>query len=192
MSRKTVTEILRRAGDRDENAVERLLPLVYDELRALAQHHLRGERPDHTLQPTALVHEAFLKLVDQTRVDWRGRGHFLAVASLAMRRLLVDHARGKKRQRRGDGVPALSLSAALPVAEEAQAEEIVLVDGLLDTLASFDLRAARVVECRFFGGLSIEETAAALELSPMTVKRSWRVARAWLRRELGTGAGEAP
>jgi RNA polymerase sigma factor (TIGR02999 family) len=188
MTRESVTEILRRATAKDGDAIERLLPLVYDELRALAGRHLRSERPDHTLQPTALVHEAYLKLVDQTRVDWRGRGHFLAVASLAMRRLLVDHARARRRERRGGGAPKLSLSAALPVADDSQAEEIVAVDRLLDALAGFDPRAAKVVECRFFGGLSIEETAAALELSPMTVKRSWRVARAWLRRELGESA----
>jgi len=165
-----------------------LLPLVYDELRRLARHHLRQERLDHTLQPTALVHEAYLKLADQTRAQWEGREHFLAVASLAMRRLLVDHARGRRRQRRGGGAPRLSLTAALPVADAdaEHAEEIVLVDQLLDTLAGFDARAARVVECRYFGGLSIEETATALGLSPMTVKRSWRVARAWLRREMGS------
>lgn len=191
MSREAVTEILRRAGARDAAAIERLLPLVYDELRALAGRHLRGERADHTLQPTALVHEAYLKLVDQTRVDWRGRGHFMAVASMAMRRLLVDHARARGRKRRGGDAPKLSLSAALPVADDAQADEIVAVDRLLDALAGFDPRAAQVVECRFFGGLSIEETAAALELSPMTVKRSWRVARAWLRKELDAGGAPA-
>lgn len=185
MSREAVTDFLARLGADEPAAASELLPLVYEELRRLARHHLRAERPDHTLQPTALVHEAYLKLVDQTRVDWRGRGHFLAVASLAMRRLLVDHARARQRQRRGGGAPALTLGAALPVADTGQAEDIVALDQLLDTLAGFDARAARVVECRYFGGLSIEETAAALDIAPMTVKRAWRLARAWLRRELG-------
>jgi len=184
MTRAAVTEYLARWKTADAPAVDHVLPLVYDELRRLANHHLQRERAGHTLQPTALVHEAYLKLVDQTRVSWRGRQHFLAVASLAMRRLLVDHARARLRERRGGGIEKLALTAALPVADPAQADEIVAVDQLLETLAGFDERAARVVECRFFGGLSIDETAAALDLSPMTVKRSWRAARAWLRREI--------
>lgn len=189
MSRDTVTRYLERWSDGDEQALDQVLPLLYDELRRLAQHLLRSERPDHTLQPTALVHEAYLKLVDQTRVNWRGRNHFMAVAALAMRRLLVDHARARGRARRGGDVQKLALTASLPVADPTQADEIVAVDALLDTLAEFDERSARVVECRFFAGLSIEDTAGALGLSPMTVKRSWRLARAWLRREL---SGDSP
>jgi RNA polymerase sigma factor (TIGR02999 family) len=187
MSRSAVTQFLER-WDRGEVApadADGIVPVVYQELRAMARQQLRGERPDHTLQPTALVHEAYLKLVDQDQVAWRGRNHFLAVASIAMRRLLVDHARGRARQKRGGDAVKVSLTASLPVADEDQATEIMAVDDLLDTLADFDERAARVVECRYFAGLSIEETATALGLSPMTVKRSWQLARAWLRKELG-------
>lgn len=185
MSRELVTTFLDR-WQRDQGAdAAEILPAIYDELRALARSYLARERVDHTLQPTALVHEAYLRLVDQERVSWRGRNHFLAVAAIAMRRLLVDHARGRRRDKRGGDAPKLSLTAAMPVADEdAMADEIVAVDDLLQTLAGFDARAAEVVQCRYFGGLTIEETAAALGLSPMTVKRSWQTARAWLRKEL--------
>jgi RNA polymerase sigma factor (TIGR02999 family) len=187
VSRAQVTEFLER-WDRGETCLDdagQIVPIVYEELRAMARRQLRGERPDHTLQPTALVHEAFLKLVDQDQVAWRGRNHFLAVAAVAMRRLLVDHARGRARQKRGGQAVKVSLTQSLPVASEDQATEIVAIDDLLGTLAEFDERAARVVECRYFAGLSIEETATALGLSPMTIKRSWQLARAWLRKELG-------
>jgi RNA polymerase sigma factor (TIGR02999 family) len=185
VSRELVTTFLDR-WQRDQGAdAAEILPAIYDELRALARSYLARERVDHTLQPTALVHEAYLRLVDQERVSWRGRNHFLAVAAIAMRRLLVDHARGRRRDKRGGDAPKLSLTAAMPVADEdAMADEIVAVDDLLQTLAGFDARAAEVVQCRYFGGLTIEETAAALGLSPMTVKRSWQTARAWLRKEL--------
>jgi RNA polymerase sigma factor (TIGR02999 family) len=189
MSRNNVTEFLRRWEQETSPDVAEVVPLVYEELRRIARHHLRAERADHTLQTTALVHEAYLRLVDQSRVAWRGRNHFLAVASLAMRRLLVDHARARCRAKRGNGVAVLTLTAALPVASDERAEEILVVDDLLGNLEAFDARAARVVECRFYGGLSIADTAAALGLSPMTVKRSWQIARAWLRREIEGRSG---
>jgi RNA polymerase sigma factor (TIGR02999 family) len=184
VSRESVTDLLGQWEHDSTRAVDRILPLVYDELRHLARHHMSHERSGHTLQTTALVHEAYLKLVDQKRVAWQGRNHFLAVASLAMRRLLVDHARGAARAKRGGGAKRLPLTLALPVADDGQADEIIAIDELLEKLAQVDERAARIVECRFFGGLSIAETSAALGMSPMTVKRSWRLARAWLRREL--------
>ncbi len=193
MSREAITQILVRAQAGDRAAVDEALPLVYDEMRRLASHFLSGERKDHTLTPTALVHEAYLKLVDQERVAWQGRSHFLAVASMVMRRLLVNHARDRARAKRGGGAPRISLSAisladlALPLTED-QAFQMIELDDLLGRLETFDARAARVVECRVFGGYSIDETADALVLSPMTVKRAWRLATAWLKRELAGGA----
>jgi RNA polymerase sigma factor (TIGR02999 family) len=181
-----VTRLLQNLDLADRFQADEFLDLVYGELRALASRHMQREQAAHTLQPTALVHEAYLRLVDQDAVAWRGRDHFLAIASVAMRRLLVDHARARARVKRGGDVVKVSLTASLPVADEDQATEIMAVDDLVSTLADFDERAARVVECRYFGGLSIEATAAALSLSPMTVKRSWQVARAWLRKELAT------
>jgi len=183
-----VTEILSGLEDGTLDATpaaEELMDAVYDELRALARRQLGAERADHTLQPTALVHEAYLRLVDQDHVQWQGRSHFLSVAAMAMRRLLVDHARGRGRAKRGGGAVKVVFTVSLPVAGRDRFEEIITVDDLLDTLAGFDERAARVVECRYFAGLSIDETAAALELSPMTVKRSWQLARAWLCKEMG-------
>jgi len=190
MNRLAVTTFLERwdRGETTAGDAGQIVPVVYEELRAMARRQLSSERPDHTLQPTALVHEAYLKLVDQDQVAWRGRNHFLAVASIAMRRLLVDHARGRAREKRGGGAAKVSLTASLPVANDDQAAEIMAIDDLLGTLAEFDERAARVVECRYFAGLSIEETATALGLSPMTVKRSWQLARAWLRKELGAAS----
>jgi len=188
MSRESVTQLLGQWQKGDTRIIDRVLPLIYQELHRMARGHLHSERHNHTLQPTALVHEAYLKLVDQTQVSWQGRNHFLAVASLAMRRLLVDHARALAREKRGGDKEKLSLTASLPIASNDQAAEIVAIDELLEKLAEFDERAARVVECRFFGGLSIEDTAAALDISPMTVKRAWRLARAWLKRELNAGS----
>ncbi len=185
MTREAITQLLVRAQEGDRSAVDAVLPLLYDEMRRLASHHMRGERRDHTLTPTALVHEAYLTLVDQERVRWQGRGHFMAVASTVMRRLLVDHARDRNRLKRGGGVRPLEISAVtLPMSED-QAFQMVELDELMLRLESFDPRACRVVECRFFGGLSVEETAEALEIAPATVKRAWRLAKAWLRSELG-------
>jgi RNA polymerase sigma factor (TIGR02999 family) len=192
MSRDVVTGFLARwqAGDTADARLQEVLPVVYEELRAMARRQLRAERADHTLQPTALVHEAYLRLVDQDRVRWQNRQHFLAVAAMAMRRLLVDHARQRSRHKRGGDQVKVTLTLSLPVGVEDPMAEVVAVDDLLATLASFDARAAQVVECRYFAGLSVEETAAALDLSPRTVKRAWQLGRAWLRKELGVG-GEA-
>ncbi len=187
MSREAITSFLAawQPGDDHGADLEAILPLVYDELRSLARRQLKAERLDHTLQPTALVHEAYLRLVDQERVQWQNRQHFLAVAAMAMRRLLVDHARGRQRLRRGGDQVKVALTESLPTPARDPFAEVVAVDDLMAQLAAFDGRAAQVVECRYFAGLTIEETAAALGLSPMTVKRSWQLARAWLLKEMG-------
>ncbi|MFN0151760.1 MAG: sigma-70 family RNA polymerase sigma factor [bacterium] len=186
MSNEAITRLLVRAQDGEASAVDEVLPLLYDEMRRLANHHMQGERATHTLTPTALVHEAYIRLVDQERVRWQGRGHFLAVASMVMRRLLVNHARDRAREKRGGGARPVTLtSITLPLVEDA-AFEMVELDELVARLESFDPRAARVVECRFFGGLSIDETAEALGIAPVTVKRAWLLAKTWLKRELGS------
>lgn len=187
MKQAEVTALLVSAEAGDAAALDRVLPLIYDELQDLARRHLSHERSGHTLTPTALVHEAYLKLVDQTRVQWQGRGQFLGVASLAMRRILVNHARDRKRLKRGGDAARIPLTEGLAVAApgtEHDDDFIIRLDGLLDHLAAFDPRAARVVECRYFAGLDVDETAAALGLGSATVKRDWALARAWLRREL--------
>jgi RNA polymerase sigma factor (TIGR02999 family) len=157
--------------------------LVYDDLRRLAQHYLKREHAGHTLQPTALVHEAFLRLIDQTRVDWRDRSHFFAVGAQAMRRILVNHAKSRGRLKRGGGKQKLSLDEALTVSMDDD-EQILALDEALERLAAVDERRAKIVELRFFGGLSVEETAAVLGVSKRTVEREWTACRAWLRREL--------
>lgn len=184
-----VTLLLQAAEAGDATSLDRILPLLYDELRELARRHGRRERPGHTLAATELVHEAYLRLVRQDRATWRNRGQFLGVASLAMRRLLVSHARRRARLRHGGGAWRVTLvtglEAELPAAEPGLDPQAVLkLDALLERLAAFDARAARVVECRWFAGLTVEETAVALAVSAPTVKRDWAVARAWLRREL--------
>jgi len=164
-------------------AAERLFPLIYDELKKRAQIYMAGERKDHTLQPTALVHEAFLKLVDQDRVNWQNRAHFLGVASTIMRRILVDHARAHAAEKRGDGAIRLSIDdVQVPI--EARAEGLVALDDALKKLAEFDERKAKIVEMRFFGGLTEEEIAENLGINNRTVQRDWRTARLWLYREL--------
>ena len=157
---------------------------VYDELRRLAAIALRNERPDHTLQPTALVHEAYLRLVDLPGGAWKNRNHFLALASRAMRRILVDHARTRKALKRGSGVIGALGELDIPIVDPAPTVDVVLLDTALDRLAEIDSRQARIVELRFFGGLSVEETATIIDASPRTVKRDWQLARAWLRREM--------
>lgn len=184
MNPDQVTVLLEQAQAGDRAALDRILPLLYDELHRLARAQMGRERGGHTLGPTALVHEAYLKLVDQTRVDWKGRAHFFAVAATAMRRILVSHARQRRRLKRGGGEALLHLDDGLEVIDPASDVDLVALDDLLEQLTTFDARGASVVECRVFGGLSIEETAAALEISPMTVKRSWRLAKTWLKREL--------
>jgi RNA polymerase sigma factor (TIGR02999 family) len=179
---EAVTGLLIAWSGGDAGALDRLVPRVYRALRRIAANRLRGERSDHSLDSTALVHEAYLKLVDQRRVSWRNRAQFFAVAARLMRRILVDHARRRKASVRG------ALRVTLTEIEEAEAVEIddfLMLERALSGLEAQDPRAARVVEARFFVGLTIDETAAVLEISPATVKREWSLARAWLRRELG-------
>ncbi|MGA2582567.1 MAG: sigma-70 family RNA polymerase sigma factor [Tepidisphaeraceae bacterium] len=179
-----ITQLLISLKNTDRSSVAaKLMPLVYDEFRALAARQLRKERPDHTLQPTALVHEAYLKLIDQTRVDWQGRTHFFAVGAQAIRRILVDHARQHKRQKRGGGAARVTLDDAVALAPQRQ-EEIIALDEALEKLAKLDARQAQVVEMRFFGGMSVEEVASSLNVSKRTVEGDWTMARAWLLREL--------
>ena len=178
-----VTKLLIELSNGDRDAVDLLLPVIYDELRKLAANYLRRERPDHTLQPTALVHEAYLRLVDQTRVNWQNRAHFFGVAAQIMRRLLVDHARKHNAEKRGQDFQKLSLDENIDRAVERSAELIAL-DDALKSLAVLDEQKARMVELRYFGGLSIEETADVLGVTPTTIKRHWRMARAWLYGEM--------
>jgi RNA polymerase sigma factor (TIGR02999 family) len=167
----------------NRTVVDELAPLLYRELKRIAAAQLRRERPGHTLQVTALVHEAYLKLVDQRHVNWQNRAHFFGVAAQAMRRILLDYAKGRARGKRGGGVPQTSLDEALVVSHD-RAFELVEIDEALRHLEAFDPRQAKVVELRFFGGLSVEETAEALGVSEPTVKREWAMAKAWLHREL--------
>ena len=189
-SRPDVTGLLKRWSAGDQEAQERLFPMVYEELRALAAATFRSERPDHTLQPTALVHEAYLRLIGQDRVAWQNRAHFFGIAAQMMRRILVDHARRKKAAKRDAATFRVELSAP----EEGPADldpEILSLDEALKGLEALDPRQARIVELRFFGGLTVEETAEVAGVGTATVKREWRTARAWLRRELDS-AGAAP
>ena len=182
-SSSEVTELLRQWGDGRADALDRLLPLIHGELRRLAASYMRRERPDHTLQPTALVNEAFLKLVDQKAVRWQNRAHFMGIAAQAMRRILVDHARAHASGKRGAGERPVPLDEAVVFAEMPNADVLAL-DEALTRLAAFDPQQSRVVELRFFGGLTLEETAEALHISPATVGREWTLARAWLYAEL--------
>jgi RNA polymerase sigma factor (TIGR02999 family) len=181
-SRQDVTRLLNElAGQQD--VLPQLIPLVYDELRHLAAAYLRRERAGHTLEPTALVNEAYLKLVDQKSVHWHDRAHFLSIAAQLMRRILVDHARARHATKRGGDQQAVPLDDAIPAALP-RLEDVVTVDELLTRLASMDPQQARVVELRVFGGLTIEETADVIGISPATVKRDWNLAKAWLHREI--------
>jgi RNA polymerase sigma factor (TIGR02999 family) len=197
-----ITTLLGRVASGDEGAFERLLPLVYDELHRLASSQLRRERADHTLQTTALVNEAYMRLVDQTRVQWESRGHFLAIAARAMRRILVDHARGKSRQKRAapgqrvalSDVDAIAptLAAGAPREDDGLGVDLVALDTALERLGAVDPRKLKVIEMRFFTNMTIEETAQALGVAPATVKRDWEFARLWLLREMaGDNDGEA-
>lgn len=195
-----VTQLLAQWRDGDERAFAQLSALMYEELRQLAQRHLRRERSDHTIQKTALVNEAFVRLVGQQSVDWQSRAHFIGLASKLMRRVLVDYARARLADKRGGGAGVLSLDEmAAPEADEAPAttptalqhldahtqEEVSAIDQALQRLEQIDARQAQIVEMRYFGGLTVEQTAEAIGISEATVKREWTLARAWLRRELG-------
>jgi RNA polymerase sigma factor (TIGR02999 family) len=190
-----VTLLLRRASQGETGAFDRLLPLVYDELKRLAESKLQFEHENHTLSATALVHEAYLKLVGQTEVEWQSRSHFFAVAAQAMRRILVDHARRRGAGKRGAGARAVPLELAENVGGEGwpgsgdDAERLLLLDAALERLGKFNPRGARVIEYRFFGGLPFGEIAEVLGVSEVTARRAWTVAKSWLRGEMGRGAG---
>ncbi|HZQ55769.1 MAG TPA: sigma-70 family RNA polymerase sigma factor [Bryobacteraceae bacterium] len=185
-----VAELLIAWGRGDQTALDELMPLVYDELRHLAHRHLRREQEGHTLETTALVHEAYLRLVDQTRTELQSRAHFFAIASRQMRRILVDHYRSRHYAKRGGGVVHVKIEQTCVAAAE-KAREIVALDDALTELASFDERKCRVVELRFFSGLSIEDTAIALGVSQGTVMRDWTLARAWLQRAIISSDADA-
>src|SRR5688572_2664096 len=182
-SSSNVTALLDDWTRGDARALDRILPLVYDELRRIAARHLRRERAGHTLQPTALVHEAYVKLVDQRRVDWRSRAHFYGVASQVMRRLLVDHARRHKANKRGNGLEWVAMDEALNMPAPNQIPVLVL-DEVIGRLETLDRRLAQLVELRAFGGCTLEEAAEVLQVSESTAKREWRTVKAWLTREL--------
>ncbi len=182
-AREEVTVLLGKLTEGNEGAAAKLMPLVYGELRRLAGGYMRRERSDHTLQATALVHEAYLKLVEQRVVNWQGRAHFLGIAAQMMRRILIDHARTHLRDKRGAGVNAIPLDEALVFAPE-QSSELVKLDESLQRLAKLDPRQSKIVELRFFGGLTVEQTAEVLGISTKTVKRDWSMAKAWLHGDL--------
>jgi RNA polymerase sigma factor (TIGR02999 family) len=178
-----VTQLLLAWSAGDRGALDRLVPLVYAELHRLAKSYMRKERAGQTLQTTALIHEAYLRLIDANQVQWQNRSHFFGVAARIMRQILVGFARERGRQKRGGGAHQVSLNEAMVVSQE-QVDDLVALDEVLSALAEVDTRKAQVVEMRFFGGLTEEEAAAALGVSPETVRRDWRIARSWLRRKL--------
>jgi RNA polymerase sigma factor (TIGR02999 family) len=179
-----VTQLLLEWQKGDKQALERLMPLVYDELRTIARRYLSRERVGHTLQSTALVHEAYLKMVDQRHVEWQNRAQFFGIAATLMRRVLVDHARATQRQKRGGPLPRLSLDDVPDIATPSSGVDLLVLDQALDRLQSIDPQQSRLVELRFFGGLTIDEAAVALGVSAGTVKRDWNSARAWLFQEM--------
>jgi RNA polymerase sigma factor (TIGR02999 family) len=181
-----ITEILQDWSDGNRDALDALMPLVYGELHRQASRYLNRERPDHTLQTTALINEAYLRLVDQKEVKWQNRAHFFAIAAQAMRRILVDHARTKHREKRGGDAEKVSLTdAGMAVSGETINVDLIALDDALNKLARMDEQKARIVELRYFSGLSVKETAAVMEVSTDTVERHWTMAKAWLLRELG-------
>jgi RNA polymerase sigma factor (TIGR02999 family) len=185
-----VTRLLQDLSDGSREALDKLLPLVYEELRRLAHSYLTHERPDHTLQTTALVHEAYLKLIDQHSVNWENRAQFFAISAQAMRRILIDSARRHTSIKRGSGGTKISLDEAAPVSGKTANESLLALDMALQELEKVDAEQSRIVELRYFGGLTIEETAEVLKTSPATVKREWTMARAWLYQALA-GSREA-
>ena len=184
---KHATELLLQLSNGDRDALNQLVPLVYDELRAIARRRLRHERPDHTLDTVGLVNEAYLKMFQLDRIQWQSRAHFLAIAATAMRRILVNHAQKRRRLKRGGGAVHVPLDDAGELAA-VEVDRIVALDESLEKLAAVNPRHAKIVECRFFGGMTIEETAAALDISPATAKRDWALLRLWLGRELADSA----
>lgn len=186
---ENVTQLLLGWGQGDKEALDRLVPLVYDELRRQAARYLRHERVGHTLQTSALINEAYLRLVDQKNVHWQNRAHFFGMAAQLMRRILVDHARNKKRAKRGGSDVRVSLGEATATTP-AKDLDVVALDEALDRLAEIDEQQGKIVELRFFSGLTVEETAEVLAISPATVKRDWSIAKAWLHREISSEFGE--
>lgn len=185
-----ITGLLADWRNGNQAALDKLLPLVYDELRRVASSYMRRERSDHMLQTTALVHEAYLRMVDSQNVNYETRTHFFAVAAQVMRHILVDYARGRARVKRGDGQPALACSD-IAVLSDDRADEVIAVHSALEKLTALDARKGRVFELRYFGGMSVDETAEALAVSPVTIARDWRMAKAWLRREIAPGLQNA-
>ncbi len=181
-----ITQLLAEASNGEQAALDALVPLVYQELRKLADHYLRQERPDHTLQATALVHDAYLRLVGQTSISWQNRAHFFSVAAQVMRHILVDHARHHNADKRGGGERKLSLDEAVSFFEERDVK-LVALDDALNELAKLDEQQARIVELRFFGGLTVEEIAEVLQVTPGTVRHDWRMGKAYLHRALYEG-----
>lgn len=186
-SPKSITQLLIEWRDGDETALNRLIPLVYEELHRLAHHYMRRERPGHTLQTTALVNEAYIRLVDHKGMRWQNRAHFYAVAAQAMRRILVDYARSRDCAKRGGGANMVELEEAATVVQR-QASDLVALDDALSELAALDPRKSQIVEMRYFGGMSVEEMAEVLRVSPITVMRDWSTAKAWLLRAMSPEA----
>jgi RNA polymerase sigma factor (TIGR02999 family) len=183
LSSKGVTQLLLDWSNGNQEAIDRLMPLVYDELRRLARHYMKRERPGHTLQTSALINEAYLRLVEQQNVSWKSRAHFFGISARLMRQILVDHARAHNNAKRGGDQQKVPLDEVASL-NQGRSYEIVALDDALQTLASIDPQQGRIVELRFFGGLTIEETAEILGISHATVEREWSMARAWLRREM--------
>ncbi len=185
-SPREITDLLLEWRAGDARVLDKLIPLVYEDLRQLAKRYMAGERPGHTLQTTALINEAYVRLIDQKDMQWQNRAHFFAVAAQAMRRILVDHARSRDAAKRGGGAHKVSLEEAAVVAQE-RAAELVALDDALRELAAIDSRKHQIVELRYFGGLSVEETSEVLGVSPVTVMRGWSTAKAWLARAISHG-----
>jgi len=186
-----ITQILKRYSQGEQDALETLLPAIYSELRRLAQSYMRKEAAGHTLQPTALVHEAYFRLIDQKEVQWQNRAHFFGIAAQLMRRILIDHARARKAEKRGGSHTEVSFDENFHGADSPEAPaDLLAIDAALEKLTVLNQRQAKVVELRYFGGLSVEEIAVALDTSPATVKRDWVVAKAWLYRELSESKEE--
>ena len=179
-----ITQLLKDWSEGNQTALDKLMPLVYDELRRQASRFLRKERSNHTLQTTALIHEAYLKLIDQKEVQWQNRAHFFAIASTAMRRILVDYARERHREKRGGSAEKLPLDEAFQIVSKEKSMDLIALDEALTRLAKFDVRQARIVELRYFSGLSIDETAEILGVSNATVRLDWNLAKAWLKLEI--------
>ena len=189
---KQVTELLLKWGNGDRKALEAILPLVYDDLRRLARHHLRRQRANHTLQTTALVHEAYLRLAEESSLHAQNRAHFLGIAAQLMRWILVDYERGRRAAKRGDGATRLTLDRSVVAANSPDKDvDLLVLNEALDRLAELDKQQSEIIELRYFGGLSIEDTSEFLGISPATVKRSWASARAWLLREMSRGVSPA-